>query len=69
MEPAAESRRGRPSVRPGEPSLDVHLTIEVSLHRALRRLAQARREDVTEVMRVALRAFMAEKLTNPEDSP
>lgn len=68
MGQSAERRVGRPTVVPGEPSIQLGLTIEVSLYRAYRQLAQERREEVPIVLREALREYLEEKLT-PVNSP
>lgn len=59
----ANGKPGAPSIRPDEPSIELRTSIEVSLHRRLRWLAQREREPVNDLIRDALRAFVAEKLT------
>jgi hypothetical protein len=48
------TRRGRPSVSPGERSTDVHLTIPDSLYDRAYAKASSQRETVPEIIRRAL---------------
>ena len=59
------AERGRPSVMPGEPSIPVSVSLEQSLHRKLRIVADQERYEggFHEVIRVALREFISKKFT------
>lgn len=61
-----DERRGRPPVNPGEPSIEMSLTIEVSLHRQIRLEAQETREDggsAATARRILREYFSRKKLT------
>ena len=62
----AEPKRGRPTIVTGEPSIHVGVSLEISLHRRLRVIAQQERAELNEVIRVALREFVYDKLTYPQ---
>ncbi len=61
-----DTKVGRPTIKPGEPSIDFHLSLEVSSHRRLRYLAQLSREPLQEIARVAIREYIARNLTVPQ---
>ena len=63
--PARETpaRRGRPTVKTGEPSTEMRVSVEVSLYRQLRHLAQEARMPLPDVISTALREFIAKNLT------
>lgn len=62
-------RRGRPSIVPGEPSVQLRVSIEVSLYRQLRQHAQRQRAELNEAIREVLRDFVYEKLTPQAPRP
>lgn len=65
----SEPKRGRPAVVPGEQSVEIRGSIELSLYRRIRQLAQDRREEIPDVLRAALREFVRGKIDGPSAHP
>ena len=59
---------GRPSVVPGEASIQLSTSIEVSLYRQIRARAQQDRSSIHDVVRAALRVF-TEKVDSRAGTP